>query len=367
MIVFVYLDEKVRRLESTNLTSSLRDDDIDKIQSRHREELKYLSAENNDLHDRTKKLQSDLDLHRESLDVTIRYKIDLEKAIEDKINFQRELDRLKQEKDFIEQEKLQYKIKYDSLQEEIRVILFDRSKLEQKLTTELQEHLQEKQRSTDDLRKYRLEIEELNQKLNDAQTRLNTLQTQNHSLVTLKDQDINTQHLIKTETRNNSNFILTSTPYQPLNKTYPQSQSNGNYIIENSRQIRSDTERVKSELDRLRQDFDQLISNYEPINNFHQQTQIHSQIDTFRQFYEQEFRQRQLLMSKFTNHSQPLSGTSSTYSNNDLYKQRLETAIDTSLAEQRLQSIAQLPRQASALLTNNVMSSVELLRKHYHV
>ena len=33
------------------------------------------------------------------------------------------------------------------------LFLFDRSKLEQKLTGELQEHIQEKQRSTDDITK----------------------------------------------------------------------------------------------------------------------------------------------------------------------------------------------------------------------
>jgi hypothetical protein len=70
-------------------------------------------------------------------------------------------------------------------------------------------------------------------------------------------------------------------------------------------------------------------------------------------------------MSKLTN------GTS-TYSNNHLVKQRLETTIDSNLAEHRLQIMSQLPRQASALLTvnttnNGVMSSVELLRKHYRV
>jgi hypothetical protein len=338
------------------------------MNSRHREDMKLLSTENDELHHRKKKLQSDLELHKESLDVTLRCKIDLEKAIEEKIGFQQELDRLKYEKDLIKQEKLEYKTKYDTLQEEIRLILFDRSKLEQKLTSELQEHFQEKQQSTDDLRKYRTEIEQLNVKLNDAESRLLILQTKNESLLTLKDRDIkNESYKSKTEPL----VVLTSPPlnnrseYQYLNKTYPQQQHNENYLIENSRQIRSDTERVKSELDRLRENFDKLVSNYEPINNFHHQTQLHSQIDTFRQFYQQEFRQRQLFMSKLTN------GTS-TYSNNHLVKQRLETAIDSNLAEHRLQIMAQLPRQASALLTvnttnNGVMSSVELLRKHYRV
>lgn len=167
------------------------DDDIERIQTRHREELKLLSAENDDLHSRTKQLESDLELHKESLDVTIRYKIDLEKALEEKTFYQRELNRLKTEKDSIEEEKLEYKTKYNSLQEEIRVILFDRSKLEQKLTSELHEHIQEKQRSTDDKQKYRMEIEQLNIKLGDAEARLHALQTQNEALLASKDRHIN--------------------------------------------------------------------------------------------------------------------------------------------------------------------------------
>jgi len=359
--------------------------------------MKLLSAENDDLHSRTRQLKSDLQLHKESLDVTVRYKIELEKALEEKTYFQHELDRLKSEKDLLKQERLEYKTKYDSLQEEIRLILFDRSKLEQKLTEELQEHFQEKQRSTDDLRKYQTEIEQLNIKLSDAETRLLVLQTQNKSLLTSEDHNIKTefetltQRLNKIESdksdaeqhyhkQNQQQHIL----YEPLlvfnstslNKTFPQQYNNENYLIENSRVIRSNTERVKSELDLLRQNFDQLISNYEPTNNFHQQTQLHSQIDTFRQFYEQEFRQRQSLMSKLTNgiksnHYHSHNGISSD-TNNRLLKQRLETAIDTNLAEHRLQIMAQLPRQASALLTvnntdNGVMSSVQFLRKHYHV
>jgi hypothetical protein len=361
--------------------------------------MKLLSAENDDLHSRTRQLKSDLQLHKESLDVTVRYKIELEKALEEKTYFQHELDRLKSEKDLLKQERLEYKTKYDSLQEEIRLILFDRSKLEQKLTEELQEHFQEKQRSTDDLRKYQTEIEQLNIKLSDAETRLLVLQTQNKSLLTSEDHNIKTefetftQRLNKIESdksdaeqhyhkqnqqiSNKQQHIL----YEPLlvfnstlsNKTFPQQYNNENYLIENSRVIRSNTERVKSELDLLRQNFDQLISNYEPTDNFHQQTQLHSQIDTFRQFYEQEFRQRQSLMSKLTNgiksnHYHSHNGTSFD-TNNRLLKQRLETAIDTNLADQRLQTI---PRQASALLTinttnNGVMSSIELLHKPYHV
>jgi len=183
--------------------------------------------------------------------------------------------------------------------------------------------------------------------------------------------------------------------HQHLNKSFPQGHNDENYLIENSKQIRSDTERVKSELDRLRQDFDKLVSDYEPTNNSHQQAQLHTQIDTFRQFYEQEFRQRQLATSKLTAGIKPTrtityhrtsSPTKHDHTFNEttpctacinsrLLKERLETAIDTTLADQRLQKIKQippLPRQASVLLTINttndgVMSSVELLRQRYHV
>jgi hypothetical protein len=289
----------------------------------------------------------------------------------------------------------------------------DRSKLEQKLTGELQEYIQEKQRSTDDIRKHRTEIEQLNIKLDDAEARLLVLQTQNETLLLTKDRDIKnefdslTQRLNKIESdksdaeqryhkeiTNKPLSIHTSTPLsntiitqhqrsyiQPLNKTFPQSQqqqqNNENYLIENSRQIRSDTERVKSELDRLRQDFDKLVEHYEPISTLYQQTQLHSQIDTFRQFYEHEFRQRQLLMSKLTSGIKPIHHSHETSpctacTSSRFLKERLETAIDNSLADERLQTIKQIPaipRQASSLLiTNNTpISSVDLLRKRYHV
>jgi chromosome segregation ATPase len=152
--------------------------------------MKLLSAENDDLHQRTKQLQSDLQLHRESLDVTIRYKIDLEKALEEKTFLQHELDRLKHERDFIEQEKIEYKNKYDNLQEEIRLLLLDRSKIEQKLNNELQEHVKQRQRSTDDVKKYKTQIEQLNIKLGDAEARLLVLQTQNEALIASKDRDM---------------------------------------------------------------------------------------------------------------------------------------------------------------------------------
>jgi hypothetical protein len=59
-------------------------------------------------------------------------------------------------------------------------------------------------------------------------------------------------------------------------------------------------------------------------------------------------------------------------SNSRLLKERLENAIDTSLADQRIQAIKQmsiLPRQTLPLLTtnNNTMLPVELLRKRYYM
>jgi hypothetical protein len=154
--------------------------------------------------------------------------------------------------------------------------------------------------------------------------------------------------------------------------------------------MRSDTERVKSELDRLRQDFDKLVANYEPSDHPRHQAQLHSQIDTFRQFYEHEFRQRQLTASQITagikpartityhQSGQPIyhdhvhNGAASCTAciNSRLLKERLATAIDSNLSEQRMRTIQQtvpLPRQASALLTintthNGLTSSVEILR-----
>jgi chromosome segregation ATPase len=368
LIKIFSLDKQIRTLQANTSHSSTTNafDDDDLNHSRYREERKVLPAENEH---RRKPL--------ESTDVTERNKIDLEKALEEKTYFQHELNRLKSEKDLLAQEKLEYKTKYDHLQEEIHSILLDRSKLEQKLTGELQEHFQEKQRSTDDLKKYRTQIEQLNIQLSDAEAHLSVLQTQKTSFLTSKNES--EQHHL-THNLNEPLVVLTSTypksnqvrPNDELNKTFPSQQHNHeNYLIENSRQIRSNTERVKSELDRLREDFDKLVLNYEPINN---QPQLHSQIDTFRQFYEHEFRQRQLLMSKLTtgikpttrnnyHHHNPSSNGTST-----LLKERPATATETSLPDQHLQTI---PRQASALLTinmtnNDVMSSVELLRKHYH-
>ena len=188
------------------------------------------------------------------------------------------------------------------------------------------------------------------------------------------------EHEYRLKTEKDNERLRDTISYQQqhhqFNKSFQQSNDNENYLIGNSKQIRSDTERVKYELDSLRQDFDKLVSNYEPTNNLHQQAQLHSQIDIFRQFYEQEFRQRQALMSKLSSGTKPINhhGTSP-YTNSRLLKERLETAIDTNLADERLQSMKQMPtipRQASSLLTINTtnnggMSSVELLRQRYHV
>ena len=160
------------------------------MKSRHREEMKSLSAENDHLHDRSKELQSDLELHRDSLDVAVRYKMDLEKALEDKAFFQREFDRMKEEKDRLDQEKFEFKCKYDSLQDEIRKILLDRSKLEQQLTSEVQEQIHERQRSKEDVQKYKAQVERVNMQLTDAQQRLSTLEGQNQSLLSTKDRQM---------------------------------------------------------------------------------------------------------------------------------------------------------------------------------
>lgn len=141
----------------------------------------------------------------------------------------------------------------------------------------------------------------------------------------------------------------------------------------------------------MRQDFDNLVSNYEPKSNYQQQLQLHSQIDIFRQFYENEYRQRQFLMSKPTlkptlsqiyqkppsnlHHNHSFNETCSTCTNSRLLRERLESAIDLSLADQRYQKVRQyqpIPRQASSLLTINTInngapSSLDLLRERYYV
>ncbi|UJR36318.1 hypothetical protein I4U23_029046 [Adineta vaga] len=387
-------DEKFRIHQVNTLqtatTGVLREEDVEKIKLRHREEMKLLSAENDDLHQRTKQLQSDLQLHKESLDVTIRYKIDLEKALEEKLYLQRELDRLKHEKDFIEQEKTDYKTKYDNLQEEIRALILDRSRLEQKLTHELEEQTKQTQRSTDDSKKYKAQIEQLNLKLGEAEARLLVLQSRNEAILASKDEEIKngletlTQRLNMIESEklhaeqryqnerqeitNRQQYqqhtppaiheplvILTSSPLtngihqqqpsyqhspsstcikcdtlqrnfeqereqrlqtqrdnerlrdtvsrqeqqqQNLTQTFHKYQQSDQFNVESNNQIRSDTERMKYEIDRLRHDFDKLITNYEPSKTSPQQTLVYSQSDALRQLYEQELREKQLLMLK---------------------------------------------------------------------
>ena len=330
------LDTQLRALGNTQVKSH--DDELEKIQIRHREELKILSAENEDLHRQKKELLSDLDLHKDTIDVTVRYKLDLQKAIDEKTSFQREVDRLKQEKDLLEQERLEYKSKYDGLQEEIRLILADRSKLERKLTEELSEHFHEKQRTTDHSNQYRMEIEQLNLKLVDAEVRLHTFEQTNRT----PSQQQQQQRTVSASLDLPSN-IVDEEKHVDLNRTYPRE----NYLIQNSRVIRSNTQRVKSELDRLRHEFDQIVSNYEPTSNIQeqqQQSELRSKIETFRHFYEQEFRRRQ--STKFSS-SRLLSSS----------------MIEPTFSEKPSQPIRQLPRQASALLTTKPrISSADFLK-----
>lgn len=187
---------------------------------------------------------------------------------------------------------------------------------------------------------------------------------------------------------------------EELSRSLQQQQQENEHIrTETSKEMRSETERVKQELERLRHDFAKLVSNYEPANNQHQQqAQLHSQIDTMRQFYEQEFRQRQALLTKVTDENKPIvqqsnghyrapspikhehheyssngSHPCSVCSNSRLLRERLDNAIDTSLAEQRIQAIKQmpiLPRQASPVPTtgnHGAGSSVDHLRKRYYL
>lgn len=173
-------------------SEGLSDEDLRKIYALHQNQMKILTLANDQLHDRTKRLESDIAVHEESVEATIRQKIDLEKGLDEKDRFQREFDRLKYEKELINQERLQYKIKYDCLQEETRTILLDRSKLEQQLTAELQEQIQQRQRSTADLKNYQFQIEQMNLKLLDAQAQISVLQSPGHTLTSTKNFHSNT-------------------------------------------------------------------------------------------------------------------------------------------------------------------------------
>jgi hypothetical protein len=219
-------------------------------------------------------------------------------------------------------------------------------------------------------------------------TKCNTLQ---------RSYEFEREHRLQTEKDNERLRDVVSRQKQQQFHTSLQQQENEHVLTENSKQIRSETERVKYELDRLRHDFDKLITNYEPPNNLHQQAQLHAQIDTLRQFYEQEYRQRQAPLSNLPNGIQSSATTMNGYhrtssptkhdeydhspngsincsicSNSRLLRERLDNAIDTSLADQRIQTIKQmpiLPRQSSPLLTSNTntTSAVQLLRKRYYV
>ena len=171
-----------------------------------------------------------------------------------------------------------------------------------------------------------------------------------------------------------------------FNRSLPPTSTDAAYPVGHAQNVRVSTARMKNELDRLREDFDRLVSSYDPPNSHQQQAQLHSHIDTFRQYYEQEFRQRQALMSKLTPSSNSHARTTdsptlnttlppSVYSNNRLYRDRLDNGVDSTLADERLQAINQIPpipRQASALLTINTSnsgarSSADLLRQTYHL
>jgi archaellum component FlaC len=159
-------------------------------------------------------------------------------------------------------------------------------------------------------------------------------------------------------------------------------------------------QKSKNDLERLRQDFDKLLSNYEPNNNqqdhlYHQQNQaqMHSLIETMRQLQVENFRSRPLFPSETVNdnnsigtkhrngyhHASPpikrdLYEHSSSHilncsacSNSRLLNERLENAIDTSLAAHRIEAIKQISNFPSTTTHSTDGSTVEHLRKRYHV
>lgn len=158
-----------------------------------------------------------------------------------------------------------------------------------------------------------------------------------------------------------------------------------------SKEMRAETERMRQELERVRQELSRLVMNYEPGHNLSQQhAQMHSQIENMRHIHQQDFGHR---LRTSSNENKPLlimangyhpttsphrHDHSSTYpcsvcSNSRLLKERLENAIDTSLAEQRIQTLKQfpvLPRQNSPVTTahlNGNSSGVDYLRKRYYL
>ena len=178
---------------------------------------------------------------------------------------------------------------------------------------------------------------------------------------------------------------------EELNRSLQQhQQENEQMRYETSRDRRSEAERVKHELERLRHDLDQLVSQYEPTSNSQQQrAQLHSQIENMRQFYENEYQQGHNSLPRVSKENRPMSSyqsrggsfaktdytsNGSTHDshclNSRLLKERLENAIDASLAEQRIKTLKDLPilpRQTISMSTNhlNTTSSYDPLRKRY--
>ena len=154
-----------------------------------------------------------------------------------------------------------------------------------------------------------------------------------------------------------------------LNKSLQQQEDYEHHIKENSKQLRSETERVRHELERLRHDFGKLVLNYEPPSNLQQQERLHAHIDSLRHFYEEGFRRKQPIISRLTDAT---NLNCSVCSNHRLLRERLDNAIDISLADQRIQTIRQmpiLPRQTLPVstLSSSIMPSYDLLRKRYYI
>jgi hypothetical protein len=141
---------------------------------------------------------SDVDYNRMSSNDNLRYRRDLEKALQDKQYYQDEYDRLKFEKEQIIQEKLEHKIKYDCLLNEIRVLLVDRSKLEQQLTSDLHERIEQRQQAKNDLYKYQMETAQLSMKLADAEVRLKHFQSENSLVITSNMSNVNNDVQVRT-------------------------------------------------------------------------------------------------------------------------------------------------------------------------
>jgi len=170
-------------------------------------------------------------------------------------------------------------------------------------------------------------------------------------------------------------------------------KQNENDRNDQNKEMRSETERVKQELERLRHDFNRLVMNYEPNhqNGQQQRAQIHSKIDDMRHLHEDDYRQRHRTISSETKPTMPMtngyhpstvpmkhdhyhsSSSCSICSNTQVLKDRLDTAIDLSLADQRIKAMKQmqtLPRQRSPVTSVQYApsySSMENLRKRYYL